>query len=118
LKRWIRKVAAGKKVSCRRLGSLIGCLNSLYLRTLHSALAAMVKLSEWNGWGITPRRVISEMQFWLSNIDYKTPYGFRLRPVQALLTTDASERGWGAVLVIGSMSDTTYGCFSMKYAYA
>jgi hypothetical protein len=78
----------------------------------------MVKSSGWNGWGITPRQVISEMQFWLTNIDHNTPYGFRLRSVQALLTTDASERGWGAVLIVGSMSGTTYGCFSTRYAYA
>jgi hypothetical protein len=78
----------------------------------------MVKWSGRNGWGITPRRAISEMQFWLKNLGYNTQYGFRLRPVQALLTTDSSERGWEAVLVVGSMSDTTYDCFSTKYAYA
>jgi hypothetical protein len=124
LKRWLVKAESGERVSWRKLGSLVGCLNflraqipraSLYLRTLHSALAAGVKLSGWNGWGMMPRRTISEMLFWYRNVWYNTPYGFAARLPQAMLTTDASEKGWGAVIQIGGVSYTTYGSYSPEH---
>jgi ribonuclease HI len=121
LKSWLVKAERGERVSWRKLGSLIGCLNflraqipraSLYLRTLHSVLAAGVKSNGWNGWGSLPRRIISELLFWWRNVWYNTPYEFAARLPQAMLTTDASERGWGAVLEIGELCYTTYGSFS------
>jgi hypothetical protein len=102
IKQWLRRAVAGAKVSCKKLGRLIGCFNflraqipraSLYLRTLHTALAEMVRLKGWNGWGLVTRRIISELLFWWRSVWYNAPYGFRPRPMQALLTTNAAERG-------------------------
>jgi hypothetical protein len=127
IKQWLRRAVAGAKVSCKKLGRLIGCLNflraqipraSLYLRTLHTALAEMVRLKGWNGWGSVTRRIISKLLFWWRSVWYNAPYGFRPRPVQALLTTDAAERGWGAVLTFGSVYATTHGFFSIAYSSA
>jgi hypothetical protein len=52
LDQWIRKAQNGERVKSRALGSIIGCLNflrcqipraSLYLRTLHTSLASVVR---------------------------------------------------------------------------
>jgi hypothetical protein len=81
IKQWVRKAERGEIVSCKRLGSLIGCLNflraqipraSLYLRTLHTALAEMVRWKGWNGWASIMRRIISELLFWWRSVWYNT----------------------------------------------
>jgi hypothetical protein len=127
VRRWIVKTERGERVSWRKLAALIGSLDflraqipraSLYLRALHSAVAEGVRLSGWNGWGSMPRRVISELLFWWRNIHYNTPHEFAARLPQALLTTDASERGWGAVLRVGEALLTAFGSFSQKYTSA
>jgi hypothetical protein len=74
-----------------------------------------VKSKGWNGWGILPKRIFSELQFWYRNIQFNTPYVFQARLPQASLTTDASERGWGAVFICGDLYYITYGSFSTLY---
>jgi hypothetical protein len=73
LRRWIVWVEKGERVSWRMPAVLAGCHNflraqipraSLEFRTLHTALAAGVRSSVWNGWGLIPRRVLSELLFW------------------------------------------------------
>jgi hypothetical protein len=122
---WIRKASRGERVPCRRLGSLVGSLNflrcqipraTLYLRTLHTALATAVNSSGWDGYCIPPRRIISELQFWWRNASFNTPYVFQLRVPQATLLTDASKTKWGAVMLIGDQSLHTFGFFSTEYA--
>jgi hypothetical protein len=121
----IQKAERGERVPCRRLGSLIGCLNflrsqipraSLYLRGLHSVLAKAVSSSGWNGYVVYPTSMISELSWWWRNLSYNTPYEFRARLPQALMTTDASEIGWGAEIVIGALSYLTFGSFSKEDA--
>jgi hypothetical protein len=123
VRRWIVSAEEGERVSWRKLAALIGCPNflraqipraSLFLRALHTALAQGVKSNGWNGWGLIPGRVLSELLFLWRNISYNTPYAFAARLSQALLTTDASERGWGAALVVGEAHLTAYGSFSPK----
>jgi ribonuclease HI len=125
----VRRVSVekGERVRWGMLAALMACLNflraqisraSLYLRTLHTTLVAGVRSRGLNGWGLIPRRVLSELLFWWRNISYNTPYAFALRLSQALLTADASERGWGAVLVVGEAHLTAYESFSPKYTSA
>jgi hypothetical protein len=114
-------------VTCKKLGSLIGSLNflraqfpraSLYLRTLHSALAKGVTATGWFGSAILPKATRSEVQFWSRNVSYNSAYNFSPRTSQAMLTTDASELGWGAVLEIGSLQLVAYGFFSTKDSFS
>jgi hypothetical protein len=127
VRRWIVRAERGERVSWRKLAALISSLNflraqisraSLYLRALHTALAAGVRSSGWNGGVSIPRRVISELLFWCRNIHYNTPYEFAVRLPQALLTTDVFENGWGAVLRVGEALLTAYGSFSQEYTSA
>ena len=122
VRQWIEKAVRRERVSCRRLGSLIGCLNflrcqipraSLYLSTLHAALTRGVNSSGWNGYITLEPQIASELQFWWRNISYNTPFSYRVREPQATLTTDASKRGWGAELEIGSQSLISFGSYSM-----
>ena len=124
---WMAKAVRAERVTCRRLGSLIGCLNflrsqipraSLYLRTLHTALAAGVSSSGWNGSVTLGQEIISELQFWWRNISFNSPYDYQIREPQAMLTTDASNLGWGAELEIGSQSHISFGSFSSKESSA
>jgi hypothetical protein len=52
-----------------------------------------------------------ELRFWWRNISWNTPFGFAPRVSQALLTTDASERGWAGELSVGSQLLDTFGFF-------
>jgi ribonuclease HI len=124
---WMERAMKGERVSWRRLGALIGCPNflraqipraSLYLRAMHTALAAGVRSKGWNGWGTLPRRIISELQFWWRSVHHNTPWSFEQRTPVCTLTTDASERGWGAVFTIGDLHYTAYGSFSTLYSSA
>ena len=124
---WTRKAQRAERVACRRLGSLIGSLNflrsqipraSLYLRTLHGALTKGVNSAGWNGYVTLGPQIISELRFWYRNISYNTPFDFRRRPAQGILTTDAAEPGWGAELEIGSQSLITFGSFSKQESLA
>jgi hypothetical protein len=94
------------RMSSRALASLIGSLTflraqfpraSLYLRTCHSALTEMVSSVGWTGSCILPRRVSSELQFWLRNIGLNTAFCFAPRNSAGTLTTDACEQGWGRI---------------------
>jgi hypothetical protein len=122
LAQWTRKISKGERIAWRRLGALIGSLNflraqilraSLYLRKLNTNLAAGVRSNGWNGWGISSRRVISELRFWWRNVYYNTPHSFEQRIPRALLMTDASEHGWGAILWIADTYFLTFGFFSI-----
>ena len=123
LDQWIRKAQTGERVTSRALGSVIGCLNflrcqipraSLYLRTSHSLLARAVNSTGWNGSTILSRAIVSELLWWRRNVWYNTPYDFRSRDPQALLITDASKTGWGAVLFLGGQSFVSFGFFSTE----
>jgi ribonuclease HI len=86
------------------------------LRKLNTELAAGVRSNGWNGWGIPSRRVISELRFWWRNVYYNTPHSFDQRIPRALLMTDASEHGWGAILWFADTFSLTYGFFSTQDA--
>jgi hypothetical protein len=82
LRQWILRTEGKKRVSWKKLAALIGCLNflrvqipraSLNLRPFHTALATGVRSNGWKGWGIVPRRVISELLFWWRSVQYNTP---------------------------------------------
>jgi hypothetical protein len=120
VKRTTKIAETNGRMTSKALASLIGSLNflraqlpraSLYLRTLHRALAEMVNLAGWTGSHTLPRRVLSELQFWQRSIGWNTPFCFAPRPSQGLLTTDASEDAWAAHIVIGDLSQHTSGPF-------
>ena len=118
---WIRAIERGERVSSRRLGALIGSLNflraqipraSLYLRTCHLALTRAVASTGWDGFSVVSRETLSELRFWWRSVDRNSPYDFAPRLSQALLTTDASELGWGARLTIGNQLHDSFGFWS------
>jgi ribonuclease HI len=127
LAQWTRKVCRGERIAWRKLGALIGSLNflrgqfpraSLYMKGLQSELAAGVKAKGWNGWGVVSRRVISELRFWWRQVHYNTPYVFARRIPRALLMTDASEHGWGAVMWFAGEYYLAYGSFLTELDFA
>jgi ribonuclease HI len=127
LTQWTRKVTSGARVAWKKLGALIGSLNflrvqfpraSLYLKALHTELTAGVKKAGWFGWGVVSRRVISELRFWWRQVHYNTPFGFARRIPRALLVTDASEHGWGAVLYLAGRHYLAFGSFSTEFDFA
>jgi hypothetical protein len=77
----MNQVVRGERMSCRRLSSVIGCLNSLrlqipkalfYLLIFHSALTVGVNSTGWNGSVMPDRAIASELHFWWRNISYNT----------------------------------------------
>jgi hypothetical protein len=118
LDQWIHRALRGERVKSRALGSIIGCLNflrcqipraRLYLRTLHTSLAKAVRSTVWDGYTTLLRAIVSELLWWRRKVWYNTPHDFPVRDPQALLTTDASETGWGAELVFGGQSFISFG---------
>jgi hypothetical protein len=120
LNQWDCRALRGERVNSRAFGSIIGCLNflpcqipraSLYLRTLRTALASAVRSTGWNGCTTLSRAIVSELLWWRQNVWYNTPFDFRARDPQAILTTDACKTGCGAELVFFDQSFISYGSF-------
>jgi hypothetical protein len=118
---WEKKIKRQEPANCKKLGALTGSLNflraqipraSLYLRGLHSELTRGVRSSGWSGSFTMRTAALSEIRFWLLNVNCNTPYCFIPRVSQATLTTDASEPGWGAELCIGNARFDTFGFYS------
>jgi hypothetical protein len=65
----------------------------------------------WNGCTTLSRAIVSKPLWWRRNIWYNTPFDFRARDPQAMLTTDACKTGWGVELVFGGQSFISYGPF-------
>jgi hypothetical protein len=84
---------------------------SLYIRTLHTSLASAVRSTGWNGSTTLSRAIVSELLWWRRNVRYNTPFDFRARDPQSILTTDACKTGWGAELVFGGRPFLSYGPF-------
>jgi hypothetical protein len=121
LTQWTRKISKEESIMWRKFGALIGSINflraqilraSLYLRRLQSDLVKGVKLNCWSGWGLPSRKVLPEIRFWWRNIYYNTPFSFAQPIPRALIMTDASDHGWGAVLWFAGTYQLTYGSFS------
>jgi hypothetical protein len=55
--------------------------------------------------------MVSELLWWRRNAWYNTPFDFRARVPQAILTTDARKTGSGTELVFGGQSFISYGSF-------
>ena len=116
----LKLTVSGGIITSRKLAAFIGSLNflraqfpraSLYLRSLHSVLARAVNSVGWTGSFSLTSEVRSELLFWSRNVRVNTPYCFAPRQSKALLTTDASEEGWGAHLEIGPRHLDTFGFF-------
>ena len=123
VQRTLKTAKENGRTSCKARGSTIGSLNflraqfpraSLYLRTLHGALAEMVASVGWTGSSMLPRRVQYELLFWSRSIAMNVPFDFAPRPSQGWLTTDACEDGWGAHIAIGNLSQHTSGSYSVS----
>jgi hypothetical protein len=70
-----------------------------------------VRSTGWNGSTTLSRAIVSELLWWRRNVWYNTPFDFRARDLQAILTTNACKTGWGAKLVFGGRSFISYGSF-------
>jgi hypothetical protein len=122
LRVFLNLAMTGGSTSSRALGGLIGSLSflraqfpraSLYLRTSHSVLTAMVASVGWTGSSTLSPKIASELLFWSRNVRRNVPYCFEQRRSEALLTSDACGDGWGVHLDIGAVRWHSHGLFSL-----
>jgi ribonuclease HI len=105
----------------RELAALLGGLNfmrlqvpdaSLHMKKLDSTKALAVHLHGWEGHCIPNPSLIGELMWWGKTVTKNEPRSIVQIPSQAMLTTDASPTGWGAVLVVGSEAVYGFGRWS------
>jgi hypothetical protein len=120
LKKWLKWSQEGRTVPVRALASLLGKVNflrtqfprvSLYTAALNKAKVRGVKRNGWNGTTNLSYAASAELKTILRWICWNTPRAFQTPPHQAILTTDASAKGWGAVLTVGDQELFYHGDF-------
>ncbi len=125
LRRAVRKwlnIAHNRRVCrVRRLASFIGSLDAtrpavpiagIYTRELRTAKDAAVSRAGWDGSTVLPPSVLPELEWWKHALAALKPHSFVPFEPSAYLETDASDRGWGGVLHIGTRRFTAAGNFS------
>ncbi|KAA6392864.1 MAG: putative reverse transcriptase [Streblomastix strix] len=114
LSRWIEIVKRGERVKIKDLASVIGELNfvrtqlvdaSLHMRTLYRIQTQAVFRSTWKGRCRMDRRSLGDLTWWLEKIKENQPMCFEKTQPSFVLTTDASETSWGAVLELATMEE-------------
>jgi hypothetical protein len=115
-KQMISKITSFRKkcvnnisISTRELARTIGLLvflrfqfpsALLYLNKMHLLLAASVRRVGWAGSVRLHRGLLGETQWWETSLRNNKPRSLDPVSPQAILTTDASRRHWGATLEI------------------
>jgi hypothetical protein len=120
LKRWDRKCMGGRREPVGTVARLLGKLValrpqlrgiSLYLGGLYTAQTVGVRRHGWRGIMRLHPGMRKEVAPLRRMVEENVPWGYRPRVPGAILTTDASERGWGAILRVGEESFFMFGRF-------
>jgi ribonuclease HI len=105
----------------RELAALLGKLNfmrlqvpeaSLHMKRMDSTKARAVRLHGWDGQCVPNPSLMGELVWWSKTVTENEPHSIVQIPPKAILTTDASPTGWGAVLCVGDESTYGYGLWS------
>jgi ribonuclease HI len=107
LAQWRRFIIRQRRVPIKKVQSLVGELAFLrpqltrvllYLKPFYTAIQAAVNQSGQSGSMILPRRLIHICKWFSKEIHFNTPASLAIPVPRAILVTDASEQGCGAIL--------------------
>jgi hypothetical protein len=107
LEGWIMKCEKAEVVGNRELAALLGKVNflrtqfprmSLYTMELNKAKVRGVKHSGWNGRTRLTGQQLGELRTIRRWVKMNMPYSIVMRTIDATLTTDACQQGWGRFL--------------------
>ncbi|KAA6383484.1 MAG: putative reverse transcriptase, partial [Streblomastix strix] len=113
LLKWNRKSTRGQIVQTRELAKIIGKLEFLkpqfprillLMKLLYKLLSHATRQQGWSGYLKLNPKLRRDRSWSLSLIRKSVPQHFQIIPSQAILTKDASRRGWGATFQIISQS--------------
>jgi hypothetical protein len=118
----IQACATRERMPTRQLAGLLGRLNFLRLQ-MRDASLHMMRLDElklqavlaggWSGYTRMNPRVQGELKWWAHQLTINLPRPWTGPPQRATITTDASPKGWGAVLNQGEQQSFAYGRWSV-----
>jgi ribonuclease HI len=120
LEGWIMKCEKAEVVGNRELAALLGKVNflrtqfprmSLYTMELNRAKVRGVKRSGWNGRTRLTGQQLGELRTIRRWVKMNMPYSIVMRTIDATLTTDACQQGWGAIFVKGGCTSLYHGNF-------
>jgi ribonuclease HI len=107
LAQWRRIIINQRRVPIKKAQSLVGELAFLrpqlqrvllYLKPFYTAIQAAVNRNGQNGSMVLPRNLIHVCKWFSKEIQFNTPASLAIPVPQAILVTDASEQGCGAIL--------------------
>jgi ribonuclease HI len=125
LKHWITYSEQRTSRPIKELASLIGSLNflrlqfpdaGLHMRTLDTLKVRAVVSKGWDGACAPNPSLKGDLLWWSSSIATNRPKKLLLPQISAMMTTDASPTGWGAVLESSGMQQIAFGSWKGKQA--
>ena len=99
---YIRKKA--DPVTAREVAMVTGSLQfainvipmgNLHFRNLQKQISEATLLGDWDKKLVLNQDSISELDWWISNIEKKNLNLLRPHPISVVITSDASQKGWG-----------------------
>ncbi|KAA6402069.1 MAG: putative Transposon Ty3-I Gag-Pol polyprotein [Streblomastix strix] len=124
---WSHKSMRRQTTSARNLSKMLGRMiylkpqirrASLHMKNLYKTLSKAINNNkDWNSMLELQPKLLKEWQWWIKEVKINYPTPFQQIPTQAVLTTDASKRGWGSTLTINSNNKmlTCAGKWSKKW---